>query len=276
MLPSSALQEPPRKQMVARIVPLLLVVAHAEIDLQTYSAERSINQWSFRDQEKQLQKDMDAAQNSYAEFTATASLESKLDVQLDGANTLLQIMNDVGEKEEAMHKQELEVTKLEGSHDDIKKQLDHKKAQKNTDVTNLEMHATCVLKLQDLELKLPASERSYDRARWQYAEDGHNEHIWAAMDELASDAFDLYTTQKECAPGSAVIEKVPEPPRCDADTGGTCEFLSCHQDRNAICGEWDWAAMTRPCLCPPGSCAKNGNCVERPDPLKAPADPLAV
>lgn len=54
------------------------------------------------------------------------------------------------------------------------------------------------------------------------------------------------------------------PGECKVSTGGTCSFFGCNSWRNADC-------VDHTCVCPIGSCAVDGKCVETPAPRAAPS-----
>merc|ERR1719343_1762300 len=91
---------------------------------------------------------------------------------------------------------------------------------------------------------------------------------WVAGDELAKDAYHLFKVQLDCKPSGKTIAPIPEPERCDWDTGGTCNIFGCRQERHADCSKCTgFLPCAHHCVCPPGSCARSGNCEKRPDPL---------
>lgn len=48
---------------------------------------------------------------------------------------------------------------------------------------------------------------------------------------------------------------------CTKKTGGSCSFLSCDASRNAVCHKDESSYFSTDCMCSPGSCAVNGECV---------------
>jgi len=263
--------------MVARLLSMLSVVAHAALDLQKYSAEESVAQWSATAQEEQLGKDMEAVKKAFEVLKSIATQESKLAVQLDGAKTLLNSMRSVHEEEGEITKQQHEVESLTAAHDIIEKELKTKKDQVESSADKLEKHAQCISRLSDLEVKVTQASVEYKRQRVEYVGQGINnldDTFWTANDKLAKEAFNLFKEQKECAPSDVKIDPIPEPERCDLDTGGSCWVLSCRAIRHATCNTGMIA--NHKCLCKAGECSKDGVCVKRPNPLEAPTDVLTV
>jgi hypothetical protein len=185
-------------------------------------------------------------------------------------------MNRVSEQKDVRHKQEARVNQLTVAHEKAKQQLDTKMKEKEGLVKQLVKHEKCITTLQDLEVKATVAGVEYKRQRVLYLQ-GHHDGIWAAKDELAKTAFDLFLTQTWCKPSGVKIAPIPEPDRCDSDTGGSCTFMACKEERHATCAECPGILpCLRRCVCPVGSCAKAGACVDRPDPLVTPTDLLAV
>merc|ERR1719424_199608 len=87
--------------------------------------------------------------------------------------------------------------------------------------------------------------------------------LWLQWDLKETQARALYDDQRDCAPKSIRFPPPPPLPDCNGDTNGTCGVLPCWPERHAVC------SASRNCICPAGTCAKNGICVDRGVPLRA-------
>jgi len=176
-------------------------------------------------------------------------------------NKLQAIVHSLGNQSKDLHETIVLKTK---AHEEISATVD-----KDTE---------CIASLQQDEAKLNLSTYRFNLSAVAYeaASEGDKAQLlgalWTIKDEMIADTRNYIGDLEKCAPKGVKVPPQIHPPKCSTDTLGSCWILPCHESRHATC------SSDSKCVCPAGTCAQHGVCVQRPSPLllaSPPAEPPA-
>ncbi|CAK0838419.1 unnamed protein product [Prorocentrum cordatum] len=175
--------------------------------------------------------------------------------------------------------QALEVLKRSVDHltsesNELKRILRQKQRQHDALQRTITDDSHCIESLRSAQGQVQHAANVYNATSHAYSvsqSDDLLEAVWGAKDELDKFRYDLYVTQKKCAPDTFHLPDMAPPPSCEKETGGTCKLLWCDASRNAYCEQ-----ATSSCRCPPATCASGGECRPRGSPPLATLPPTAV